>query len=111
MKKLILHIPHAATEIPIKDGFAVSDELIQNVILKLTDWHTEELYHDPESENIVFKYSRVFCDPERFTDDSKEIIKVGMGVLYEKTDEGQAHASGFFRLKKAYSNNLLPQTS
>ncbi len=90
MNKLILHIPHAATAIPIKDGFVVSDEVLQKEILKLTDWHTDDLFHDLESQNIVYKYSRVFCDPERFKDDAKEMMaKVGMGVLYEKTDTGE----------------------
>lgn len=90
MKKLILHIPHSATKIPIKEGFVLCDEIIENEILKLTDWHTEDLYSSTESERIVFKYSRIFCDPERFLDDSKEpMSKKGMGVLYEKTDDNE----------------------
>ena len=88
MKKLILHIPHSATRIPIKDGFTISNQLIENEILKLTDWHTEDLYRAAKTERIVFKYARIFCDPERFTDDDQEpMAKAGMGVLYEKTDE------------------------
>ncbi len=90
MKKLILHIPHAATEIPLKDGYVISDEKIKEEILKLTDWHTEDLYKDDDCETIQFDYSRVFCDPERFTDDAKEpMAKFGMGVLYEKTDNNE----------------------
>ena len=90
MKKLILHIPHSATKIPIKEGFILGDEIIENEIIKLTDWHTEALYSSTETERIIFKYSRIFCDPERFSDDSQEpMAKVGMGVLYEKTDDNQ----------------------
>ena len=39
---------------------------------------------------IVANFSRIFCDPERFAEDDKEIMsRVGMGVLYEKTDDGR----------------------
>lgn len=90
MRKLILHIPHSAKTIPIKEGFVISQERINNEILKLTDWHTEDLYHSKNCVSIVFEYSRIFCDPERFSDDSQEpMAKVGMGVLYEKTDENE----------------------
>lgn len=90
MKKIILHIPHSASKIPIKDGYVLADKILENEILKLTDWHTENLYNSTETERIVFEYSRIFCDPERFSDDSLEpMAKAGMGVLYEKTDENE----------------------
>ena len=90
MKKLILHIPHSATKVPIKEGYVLNDEIIENEIFNLTDWYTEDLYNSENCENIVFEYSRIFCDPERFSDDSKEpMAKVGMGVLYEKTDNDE----------------------
>ncbi|MDA8847361.1 N-formylglutamate amidohydrolase [Flavobacteriaceae bacterium] len=90
MKKIILHIPHSAKKVPIKRGFVISQERIDNEILKLTDWHTEDLYNSKNCESIIFEYSRVFCDPERFSDDSKEpMAKVGMGVLYDKTDDNE----------------------
>jgi N-formylglutamate deformylase len=90
MKKLILHIPRSAKEIPINEGFILNEKEIENEILKLTDWYTEDLYGSTKTERIVFEYSRIFCDPERFSDNSQEpMAKVGMGVLYEKTDEKQ----------------------
>jgi N-formylglutamate deformylase len=90
MKKLILHIPHSSTSIPLKDGYLVNDDVLQNEMLKLIDWHTEDLFDSDTSEKIEFGHSRIFCDPERFADDALEpMAKLGMGVLYEKTDENQ----------------------
>lgn len=89
MKQLILHIPHSSTSIPLKDGYIVSDETLQSEILKLTDWHTEDLFHSDEDTMIIAPFSRIFCDPERFLDDEQEVMaQFGMGVLYEKTDIG-----------------------
>jgi len=90
VKKLILHIPHSSTFIPFKEGYIVDEATIESEILKLTDWYTENLFHSSSDEMIIANFSRIFCDPERFSDDSQEVMsKCGMGVLYEKTDDGQ----------------------
>jgi len=89
-KKLILHIPHSSTNIPLKEGFLVDSKNLEKEILKLTDWYTDDLFYSEEDEMIIAEFSRIFCDPERFTDDSQEVMaKYGMGVLYEKTDNGE----------------------
>ncbi len=63
---------------------------LEREMLKLTDWYTDDLFYSEEDEMIVAEFSRVFCDPERFTDDSQEIMaQYGMGVLYEKSDDGE----------------------
>lgn len=90
MKNLILHIPHSSTVIPFKDGYSVSDEILNQEILKLTDWYTDDLFENELDSSIKAPFSRIFCDTERFSDDSQEIMaKYGMGVFYEKTDEGK----------------------
>ena len=90
MKKLILHIPHSSTHIPLKDGYIVDDEFLQSEMLKLTDWYTDDLFHSEKDISVIAPFSRIFCDPERFSDDEQEVMsKVGMGVLYEKSDAGQ----------------------
>lgn len=59
-------------------------------ILKLTDWYTDDLFYSETDEMIIAGFSRIFCDPERFTDDQQEVMaQYGMGVLYEKSDEGE----------------------
>ena len=90
MKKLILHIPHSSTIIPFKEGYCISDEMLHQEILKLTDWYTDDLFENDIDSSIKAPFSRIFCDTERFSDDSQEIMaKYGMGVLYEKTDTGE----------------------
>ena len=87
MKKLILHIPHASTYIPSNEGYVGDESKIQNEILKLTDWYTDDLFSTEKDINIVTPFSRIFCDVERFENDEEEVMaKVGMGVLYERCD-------------------------
>ncbi len=90
MKQLILHIPHSSTLIPINDGYVKSHDKIQQEIIKLTDWYTDDLFESDVDSKIVAPFSRIFCDVERFADDELEIMsKVGMGVLYEKLDSDE----------------------
>ena len=89
MKKLVLHIPHSSTEIPLLDGYVSSQDEIQEEIIKLTDWYTDDLFDSEMDDKIVAPFSRIFCDVERFADDELEVMsKFGMGVLYEKFDNG-----------------------
>ena len=89
-KKLILHIPHSSTNIPLLEGYIVDKSTLEKEILKLTDWYTDDLFHSDEDEMIVADFSRIFCDAERFTDDSLEVMaQYGMGVLDEKSDGGE----------------------
>ena len=88
-QKLVLHIPHSSTNIPLADGYIADSFTLEKEILKLTDWYTDELFYSKDDEMIIADYSRIFCDPERFTDDAQEVMaQYGMGVLYEKSDNG-----------------------
>lgn len=90
MKNLILHIPHSSTSIPLKDGYCVNDEILNSEILKLTDWYTDDLFGNETDISIKAPFSRIFCDVERFSEDSQEVMsKYGMGVLYTKMDIGE----------------------
>jgi len=90
MQKIILHIPHSSTHIPIKDGYTASEDEVDKEILKLTDWHTDDLFQHQETTAIIAPFSRIFCDVERFPEDKDEIMsQVGMGMLYEKLDNGK----------------------
>lgn len=90
MRKLILHIPHSSTLIPFMDGYCVSEEILGQEILKLTDWYTDDLFENETDISFKAPFSRIFCDTERFSDDRHEIMaQQGMGVFYEKTDTGE----------------------
>lgn len=89
MKKLVLHIPHSSTKIPLLDGYVSTQNKIQEEIIKLTDWYTDDLFDSEVDYKIVTPFSRIFCDVERFADDELEVMsKFGMGSLYEKLDNG-----------------------
>ncbi|MDF5691598.1 N-formylglutamate amidohydrolase [Aquirufa aurantiipilula] len=88
--QLILHVPHASTNIPWMDGYMVSKEELEQEMLKLTDWYTDDLFNSEEDVMIRADFSRIFCDPERYRDDAREMMaEKGMGVLYEKSDVGK----------------------
>jgi len=89
MKKLILHIPHSSTNIPSLEGYVADANKIQNEIVKLTDWYTDELFFSETDIRIVAPFSRIFCDVERFENDEEEVMSnVGMGAVYERFDNG-----------------------
>ena len=86
--KLILHVPHSSTKLPNKEGFLVEAAFLEKEILKLTDWYTDDLFRMDDSIVVKADFSRIFCDVERFADDSKEpMAQVGMGVIYQRTDD------------------------
>lgn len=90
MNKIILHIPHSSIDIPEMNEFIATQEELENELLKLTDWYTDELFDSDLDDKVIAPFSRIFCDVERFTDDEKEVMsKFGMGVLYNKFDDGR----------------------
>ena len=78
---MILHIPHSSTKLP--DNFQVSKGVsLEKEFQRMTDWFTDELFDFPDAKRVVFPYSRLYCDVERFRDDEKEeMAKKGMGGL------------------------------
>ena len=106
MTKLILHIPHSSDKIPIDKGYVVGKNILHQEIIKLTDWYTDDLFFLEDSIIIKADFSRIFCDTERFSDDSQEIMaKYGMGVLYAKTDDGSIIREINSKLREEILNN------
>lgn len=84
--KVVLHIPHAQTKFPFSEDYLNEDEY-KFTLNNLTDHYTDELFDlkDDKVEKVVFPYSRLFCDVERYFDNDKEpMFKKGMGYYYTK---------------------------
>ena len=90
-KSLLIHVPHASTEIPerYRSAITLSDAALQAEHDILTDWHMDKLF-DKSIDSVVFPYSRLLCDVERYADDSNEpMAALGMGFCYTKTHSGE----------------------
>jgi len=86
----ILHIPHSSTHIPSRTGYVADDAQLKAEINKLTDWFTNDLFDGDNGIKIVAPFSRIFCDVERFADDTQEpMAQYGMGCTYLSTDDGK----------------------
>ena len=90
-RQLILHIPHSSTVIPVKYRklFYLDEKQLQEERLRMTDLYTDELFDlpgIPEENRLIFPFSRLICDVERFRDERLEIMaERGMGICYQAT--------------------------
>jgi len=96
---VVIHVPHSGLHWP--DGFRQPDAIdLEPEIRLMADLHTDQLAHlvaaacidnNGVAPNLFINwFSRVFVDPERFDDESEEMNRVGMGVVYERTHDGEA---------------------
>ena len=83
---LILHIPHSSHRIPLDRGYVVDKKILDQEIIKLTDWYTDDLFLFKDSVPIKADFSRIFCDTERFSDDNQESIGVKSHYFGEDLD-------------------------
>lgn len=89
--QVLLHMPHTSLLVPrwFYKGLVISKEDFRKYNLKMTDLGVEELFKDVKGKRIVSKYSRLFCDVEKFKDNSKEYMyKYGQGVIYTHAYDG-----------------------
>lgn len=82
---MLFHIPHASAHIPDRRGY-VSEELLQQEILRSTDWASDLLFRVEGIDRVVCPWSRVFCDVERFEEDPLDAL--GYGYYYTHTHDG-----------------------
>ena len=80
----IFHIPHSSTYIPAEyiNEYSLTLEELMNEATIMCDSRTNEMI-----DGVVFPYSRIFCDVERFNSEKEIMNSVGMGVLYTKTHD------------------------
>lgn len=93
---VVVHVPHSSTIIPpdVRQMLCLDDHALQRELLCLTDWFTDRIF-DPVLELggtlFVNRVSRLVVDPERFPDDSQEVMATkGMGAVYTHTADGRA---------------------
>lgn len=85
---VVANIPHSSPYIPddIRGQFIISDAELTEENRLLVDWFTDELYAPLTALGgcaLKHNVSRFVLDPERFEDDSKEVMAAqGMGVIY-----------------------------
>lgn len=83
---ILFHLPHSRTLIPDYSGMDM--RLIDKEIRLLTDHHTEDIFYVPGIEQLVFPFSRIFCDVERLPDAEEPMFAKGKGFFYTHADDG-----------------------
>jgi len=91
---LILHVPHSSREIPreYRNRYLIGPDELEGEMDRLVDFDTEKLFRPAAGEDVqlVFPWSRLFMDVERFEKDADEpMAERGMGVLYSRTIDGR----------------------
>ncbi len=90
---VILHVPHSSRNIPEAERgrFRLDDAGLEAELDAITDADTDLLARTAaERANrrpwvFLNRNSRLLMDPERFPDDREEMLKVGMGPIYQRT--------------------------
>lgn len=92
MNKIVLHIPHSSERLP-RDFFEkiiISKQAVLDFCHTIADNDTMRLFGNNAYKKVVFKWSRIFCDVEKFIDPEQEVMsKFGMGVVYTHTNKGE----------------------
>ena len=86
---ILINVPHSATYIPPTEKKYFTTPNIAHELRVMTDHYCDDLY-DTGDKMIRFPVSRLVCDPERFRDDSEEIMaSIGMGAVYSSCSDGR----------------------
>lgn len=102
----IIHMPHTSLDVPEEfyEGLIISKEEFNYYNLMMSDVGVDFLFKELNGVKIKPKYSRLYCDVERFRDDNDEIMsKVGQGVIYTHTFDGKE----FHMNSKEYKEKVL----
>ncbi len=104
--RIIVHIPHASLDVPdfFFERLKVDKEYFDRMNVYESDYLIDEFKPD-DLECLIFPYSRMFCDVERFRDDRKEkmALRYRRGVVYERDAEKRE----FAEIDPEYKNVVL----
>ena len=82
---LLIHIPHASLCLPpdFWRDVTVDRKIIEKNLHFMADYKVDELVRDIDYHKVIAKYSRLYCDVERFQNDADEpMARLGMGAVY-----------------------------
>ena len=79
---VMIHVPHSSTLVPKEDMKNFIGDELEGELLRMTDHYCDDLFKC-KHDMLVFPYSRLVCDVERFKDDKDEpMAAIGMGFAY-----------------------------
>lgn len=100
---ILIHIPHSSLKFPLffKENVLISESKLNKENLELTDLYVDKLVLSEFVNKVIFDYSRLFCDVERFREDELESMsKIGMGSLYTHTSDRKKFIEYDFKYKE-----------
>lgn len=92
LNKYVIHIPHSSLLIPdsFRKRLIIDEKYFEEENMLMCDYLVDKFIPKDFNNIVKFKYSRMYCDVERYADDNiEEMSKYGMGVLYTKESNGK----------------------
>ena len=91
---ILINIPHASLCLPpdFWCDVMVDRKIIEHNLSFMADYKVDELARDIDCHKITAKYSRLYCDVERFRNDVDEpMARLGMGAVYTHLPGGMQY--------------------
>ncbi len=82
---ILLHIPHASFHLPqdFWRDVAVDQKIIEQNVRFMADYKVDKLVENIDCRKVADRYSRLYCDVERFREDVDEpMAKLGTVSKY-----------------------------
>ena len=102
---ILLHIPHASLHLP-RDFWrdvTVDRKIIEHNLRFMADYKVDELTRDIDWHKVIARYSRLYCDVERFQNDALKlktyIEKLGYSCALNYPYTGALVPMDFYRNK------------
>ena len=92
MRNIIIHVPHSSLKIPeeYRRTALISQEELDEENRFVCDTGVIELIPPALKEStLIFPYSRLYCDVERFRDSREPMNDLGMGYIYTHDTKGR----------------------
>lgn len=103
---LLIHIPHASLHLPqdFWRDVTVDRKIIEHNLRFMADYKVDELARDIDWHKVIARYSRLYCDVERFQNDALKlktyIEKLGYSCALNYPYAGALVPMDFYRDKR-----------